>query len=40
MANLIRDDLLRSHINSFVLKATMSPTAETQMLNARSRSQF
>ncbi|MHC5727149.1 MAG: hypothetical protein ACYT04_49260 [Nostoc sp.] len=40
VANLVKDDLLRSHRNSFVLKATMSRTAETEMLNALTERGF
>ncbi|MBG1268708.1 hypothetical protein [Nostoc sp. WHI] len=40
VANLVKDDLLRSHTNSFVLKATMSRTAETEMLNALTERGF
>lgn len=34
VANLVRDDLLRSHTDSFIVKATMSRSAEAQMLTA------
>lgn len=40
VANLVKNDLLRSHTNSFVLKATMSRTAETQMLTALAERGF
>ncbi|MBG1268096.1 hypothetical protein [Nostoc sp. WHI] len=40
VANLVRDDLLRSHTDSFILKATMSRTAETQMLTTLAERGF
>ena len=40
VANLVRDDLLRSHTDSFILKATMSRSAETQMLTTLAERGF
>lgn len=40
VANLVRDDLLRSHTGSFLLKATMSRSAETQMLTTLAERGF